>query len=69
MDGVDCSRTASSPSLGTSKKTGKILAVRVQMMDETITLFQIQVNELLTCFSRKSGQVETAPVSPPSTLV
>ena len=41
--GVDCSRTVSSPSLGAGKKVGKILAVRVQMLDDTITMFQIQV--------------------------
>ena len=37
----DSTRSGSSPSL--SKKPGKILAVRVQMLDDTITMFQIQV--------------------------
>lgn len=44
--GVDCSRTVSSPSLGAGKKVGKILAVRVQMLDDTITMFQIQAKAL-----------------------
>lgn len=34
-------RSGSSPSL--SKRSGKVLAVRVQMLDDTITMFQIQV--------------------------
>jgi len=42
---TDGTRTGSSPSL--AKRTGKILAVRVQMLDETITLFQIQVGDFL----------------------
>lgn len=41
---TDGTRTGSSPSL--AKRTGKILAVRVQMLDETITLFQIQAKAL-----------------------
>ena len=28
---------------GTPKKGGKMLAIRVQMLDDTVTLFQIQV--------------------------
>lgn len=28
---------------GTPKKGGKMLAVRVQMLDDTITMFQVQV--------------------------
>ena len=29
---------------GTPKKTGKLLGVRVQMLDDSITLFQVQVS-------------------------
>lgn len=36
-------RSGSSPSL--TKKSGKILAVRIQMLDDTITMFQIQVSD------------------------
>ncbi len=45
MDGTthETGRSASSPSL--AKRTGKVLAVRVQMLDDTITMFQIQVSE------------------------
>ena len=46
MDGTtthETGRGGSSPSL--AKRTGKILAVRVQMLDDTITMFQIQVNQ------------------------
>ena len=45
MDGTtnETSRGGSSPNL--SKRSSKILVVRVQMLDDTITMFQIQVNE------------------------
>ena len=45
MDGTtnETGRGGSSPNL--SKRSSKILVVRVQMLDDTITMFQIQVNE------------------------
>ena len=37
----DCGR--GTPAMRMAKRLGKILAVRVQMLDDTTTLFQIQV--------------------------
>lgn len=34
---------------GTPKKGGKMLAVRVQMLDDSITMFQVQVSSLFNC--------------------
>jgi FERM/RhoGEF/pleckstrin domain protein 2 len=31
----------------TPKKGGKMLAVRVQMLDDSVTMFQVQVSEIL----------------------
>ena len=39
---TDGARSKTPP--GTPKKCGKLLGVRVQMLDDSITLFQVQVN-------------------------
>ena len=41
VDGGECGR--GTPAMRMAKRLGKILAVRVQMLDDTTTLFQIQV--------------------------
>ena len=33
---------------GTPKKAGKLVGVRVQMLDDSVTLFQVQVRNQLT---------------------
>lgn len=35
----------------TPRKAGKMLAVRVQMLDDSITMFQVQVKGILISFS------------------
>lgn len=38
----------------TPRKAGKMLAVRVQMLDDTITMFQVQVNFIIVLYRRNS---------------
>lgn len=45
--GVDCGGGATSGVPSTPKKGGKMLAIRVQMLDDTITIFQVQVRHFL----------------------
>lgn len=41
--GVDCGGSGTSGVPSTPKKGGKMLAIRVQMLDDTVTIFQVQV--------------------------
>lgn len=43
--GVDGGGTAARTPPATPKKGGKMLAIRVQMLDDSITIFQVQVSD------------------------
>ena len=43
-------RSRTPPGTPRSSKPGKLLGVRVLMLDDSVTLFQVQVRSLKTCF-------------------